>query len=127
LLPREQTGDTAGGIAAGSRLAAVWVEEAHGDGGFRDGRRGERDKLVAAYSTPAIGEGRDSRRGQGGGPGPFVYQNEVVAQSMHLVKKYLHVWRICQNRLDGTLFRGFFSVGGERKGRIKIFFHDNSV
>ena len=84
LLPHQQGGDAAGGVAARRHLAAVGVADAHEGVGQAAHRVLDDDQLVAADAGPPVGERphlRDCRRER---PRPRVDDDEVVAEAVHL-------------------------------------------
>ena len=83
-MPADQRHDAARGIAAGLRIAAVGIDDAHAQVRCRRGR--EDDQLVAADAMLAVRNGGGLRRGGRKGFLARIDDHEVVAEPVHLVK-----------------------------------------
>ena len=84
-LGGQQSGDAAGGVAAGPGLGAVGVADAHeGIGGRVVRRRLDDDELVAADAGAAVGDGGGTAGGEAERAGALVEHDEVVSAAVHL-------------------------------------------
>ena len=92
----QQMGDAAGGVAAGPRLSAIGIADAHEHIGA-GARRFQHDELIATDAEMPVRNGRGQRRGEAERAGAVVKNDEVVAAAMHLDEigdhgGYIGVW-----------------------------------
>ena len=84
-LGGQQMRDTAGRVAAGAGLPAIWVANAHERVRARPFRqRLDDDQLVAAHAGPPVRDPRRARRREIQRRHPLIEHDEIVPAAMHL-------------------------------------------